>query len=177
MFGSGWMWAGAHELNHPRGNTLVMSSHRSTPESSAGPGLNTARAVDGVVVSEWRDAVTLAEADLSGEIAGQKVVPLVDGSEQCAVFEPVVKELLRSYRGTPGFLLNGDDGDSLWFWPEGEPVAFRFEQESSNRLRRMLAESVSRLVSQGALVFCYQERESKSGDPIFHFPELGLRAA
>lgn len=165
------MWAGAHEIEHHRRNTLVMSSRHTRTEST------TAADVSSSFVSEWRDAATLMAADLSGEVAGQRIVPLIGHSEQSVVVDASIERQLGSLSGTPGFLFNGDDGDSLWFWPEDGPVAFRFEPGATNRLRSVLAESVSRLVSQGALVFCYEERDSVHGDPVFHFPELELRAA
>lgn len=160
-----------------------MSSPRNTPgrvTSGAGTSANTAadrESESAGIVSEWRDAATFIEADLSGELAGQKVVPFIGQPEHAVAFDLAIRELTGSCPGTPGFLFYGDDGDSLWFWPEGEPVAFRFELEAESRLRSALVESVDRLVSQGALVFCYEEREPASGDPVFHFPELGLRAA
>lgn len=177
------MWVVAHELQCDRRNTLIMPLHRPTPfpANSGATGIRNELEQSGSdrveVISEWRDGTTSRMADLTGEVAGQKVIPLIGHEGQAALFEPGVSELLASSPGTPGFLFIGDDGDSLWFWPDGEPVAFRFEPEAAGRLRGMLVVSVSRLLSQGALVFCYEERDLASGDPVFHFPELSLRAA
>jgi hypothetical protein len=177
------MWVVAHELECDWRNTLVMPLHRPTlfPAKAGATGTSNELEQAGSdrveVISEWCDGTTLSTADLTGELAGKKVIPLIGHDGQAALFEQGVSELLASSPGTPGFLFIGDDGDSLWFWPDGEPVAFRFDPEAAEKLRGMLIVSVSRLLSQGALVFCHEERDLASGDPVFHFPELGLRAA
>lgn len=175
VFGSCRMWAGAHEMRRRRHNTVGMSLQ--LPASSHTG--NTAPASSGVTVSQWFDASTNMEADLSREVAGKKVVSFASqGLDGAVMYEPGIDGPAGPVAGrTPGFLFTGDDGDSLWFWPEGETVAFRFEPGSADALRGALSEHVHRLVCQGALVFCYEERLSDNGDPVFRFPELGLRSA
>lgn len=124
------------------------------------------------VVSEWYDADQMSVADLSDEIVGQRVLAFAGASDRVEHYSPSAVSFSSTLTGSPGFLFSGDDGDSLWFWPESEDIAFRFEPESGNLLRRQLSENISRLVSQGALVFCRKVDSVEQDDLVFEFPAL-----
>lgn len=128
------------------------------------------------VVSEWYDAGTMGIADLTDELAGQRVIAFA-GDDYAESYSPAVGLAYGADTGVTGFLFNGDDGDSLWFWPESEDIAFRFAPETGNLLRRELSENISRLLSQGALVFCQKVDLAESGDTVFEFPVLQQKAA
>ncbi len=119
------------------------------------------------VVPDWYDAEAMRAADVSGEIVGQRVVAYAGGVDS----SPAARAgSVSTDNGVPGFLFCGDDGDSLWFWPESDEMAFRFEPETAGSLRKELGEEVSRLVSQGALVFCYKTETSGQADELLVFP-------
>ena len=127
------------------------------------------------VVPDWYDAEAMNMADVSGEVIGQRVIAYA-GQAGNSVGSPVGSSP-DSGNGLPGFLFCGDDGDSLWFWPESEDMAFRFESETAGRLRSELSEEVSRLVNQGALVFCYKNDVSGESSGLLVFPGLDEQAA
>ncbi len=169
------MWVGAHERSVARRNTEFMDyrNSQSVPLFTADH-YEIERAT---VISEWADAYGTLQVDLSAEITGRKVVLLTGEEFSAVIYEPGIVPTSGSLADTPGFLFVGDDGDSLWFWPESESVAFRFEQSAGDGLRRDLDRSVDWLVSQGALVFCYQTRAAEADEPVFWFPELQSLAA
>ncbi len=127
------------------------------------------------VVADWYDAVLMDVADLSGEIAGRRVVAFADDAQQVIDYAP--GDMQASLPGTAGFLFSGDDGDSLWFWPESEEIAFRFEPETGRVLRQSLSEGISRLVNQGALVFCHKVESATQGELPIKFPDFKQNAA
>lgn len=129
------------------------------------------------VVVDWRDAGDHAPADLSGELAGQMVVPFDGVPGGVIPFSPDVADLTSYFAGQAGFLFFGDDGDSLWFWPVDSQLSFRLDKAAERSLRQALSEPVDSLLSQGALVFCYCEPGGVDGETVFHFPHLGVNAA
>ncbi len=169
------MWACAHEQALAERKTVRMTSRHSGPDASGSDHTEDSRDIRYSVVSDWYDADRMGAADVSGELAGQRVVALPDSPGEVIAYSPGLP-IARS-AGTPGFLFTGDDGDSLWFWPESEEIAFRFEPESGRRLRRSLSEAVNRLVSQGALVFCTRVEANGASEAEFEFPILEERAA
>lgn len=129
------------------------------------------------VVSGWFDGELMAEADLSCELAGRKVIAAPGAPDHATALSHSMLLALSSTPGTSGFLFLGDDGDSLWFWPGTEKVAFRLEPQARDELRRSLSTDVDALVSQGALVFCYHSRIARDVAASFRFPVYGLQAA
>lgn len=129
------------------------------------------------VVSDWYDADHMAVADLSNEIVGQRVFAFTDDAQRVEPYSPIPGKSVTADFGVPGFIFSGDDGDSLWFWPELEDMAFRFEPETGNRVRQELSEGISRLVSQGALVYCRKVDLGGDTDPVFEFLTSEAEAA
>ncbi len=174
------MWAGAHETVRRKSKTLVMNSRSIDYGIKAyriDPGARNQKIGHVSIIPDWCDAELMSVADLTCELAGQMVVPAAGEDDQTVFYSPAITQNRLASSGDPGFLFNGDDGDSLWFWPESEPVAFRLEHEKGNGLRMQLSETVDRLVNQGALVFCYRVRSDGTGDQMFEFPEFVDEAA
>lgn len=168
----------AHERTGRKSKTVLMDS-RELRAKSEWPDLSIAGdATENYrysVVSDWYDADGMEFADISDEVAGQRVVVFAGPTDHVMQYSPAA--VRGTGAGVPGFIFNGDDGDSLWFWPESEDIALRFEPETAKLLRRELSESVIRLVSQGALVFCRKIDNAAQGDVLFEFPALEENAA
>jgi hypothetical protein len=127
--------------------------------------------------TDWLEAETMSMASAPALLAGRKVVPMAESMDGAVPFDAEIALLTSGYPGVGGFLFVGDDGESLWFQPVGDHLAFQFDPADSKRLWSRLPASVSRLVVQGAMVLCSEERAQGNGDSMFHFPEIGLRAA
>ncbi len=104
------------------------------------------------VVPEWVDGDTMQIANLSSELTGLQVRLDIPGDSSVHPVSPNVFAFTEA--SVSGLLFIGDDGDSIWFWPENESVAFRIEETLSRKLWSTLPEGVIFNISQGALIAC-----------------------
>lgn len=180
MFETRYLSVCAHEPDAMKRKTVLMNFNEFRSESRQTGSSTANQAPDSVrysVVSEWVDAERMTSADLSDEIAGQRVVAWADETNRVERYSSSAVDSGGVSSGVPGFLFSGDDGDSLWFWPVSEDIAFRFEPQAGSQLRRELSENVSSLVNQGALVYCLKIDTSQQGDLLFEFPASDQNAA
>lgn len=125
------------------------------------------------IVPDWWDGETMRRSAVPLELTGLPVVACID---RCSCTMPLTDSVLADVdlpAGASGFLFVGDDGDSLWFWPQNEEVALRIEQSHEESIRRSLPFGVHRAISEGALVLCSYTRTNAA----FQFPEHLTQAA
>lgn len=176
MFGARFLRAYAHEHGDRGRKTVLMNDRAHRPKFEAEEARYS-------VVADWFDGCRMEPADLSDEIVGRRVIAGYGDAPGGRLPGPwrtrMQPELMPASgrRPSPGVLFLGDDGDSLWFWPDEAEIAFRFDPSTVDRVRRSLDENVSRLVSQGALVSCRWIEDASDGGAVLEFPAAVADAA
>ncbi len=127
------------------------------------------------LVSDWFDADAMRFVDVPPGIAGERVT--ADGNPIADSPPYPLSDSASVYGTAPGYIFCGDDGDSLWFWPEAEELAFRFDIDAAMSLRQALPVEVVRLLTQGALIYCNVTRASSHEGLQVSFPGSSSAAA